>query len=247
MHNRGQMSKAKMTEDTQGDKEIADEATGEPEVDAGSALGKGLANQAYESLVDLVFSRELKQGELVQERSLALRLGISRTPLRAALHRLEGERVLERKSNNRLFVRLVTLQEIMEALHVRRLLESEAAARAAGKIPMAQLAEVRRRIETLMSLDDPASPEHQRLDADLHGAVVEWCGNQMLGDMIVEVRRKTRMFSLKRLDNRLMPVCLEHLAIVEALERADSAAAAAATAVHIDNIRQSIIDKLTQY
>jgi len=247
MHNRDQMSNKKMTAGTLGDREIPDDGASETEPDAGSAAGKGLANQAYESLVDLIFSRELKQGELVQERSLALRLGISRTPLRAALHRLEGERVLERKSNNRLFVRLVTLQEIMEALHVRRLLESEAAARAAGKIPAPQLAEVRRRIEELMSHDDPASPEHQRLDADLHGAVVEWCGNQMLGDMIVEVRRKTRMFSLKRLDNRLVPVCLEHLAIVEALERADASAAAEATALHIDNIRQSIIDKLTQY
>lgn len=247
MHNPGNMSNNKATADPLPEDEAAGDNTAEPDVDAGSALGKGLASQAYESLVDLIFSKELKQGDLVQERSLALRLGISRTPLRAALHRLEGERVLERKSNNRLFVRLVTLQEIMEALHVRRLLESEAAARSAGKIPAAQLAEVRQRIETLLSLDNPSSPEHQLLDADLHGAIVEWCGNQMLGDMIVEVRRKTRMFSLKRLDNRLVPVCLEHLAIVEALERADAPAAAAATALHIENIRKSIIDKLTQY
>ncbi|WPB55643.1 GntR family transcriptional regulator [Xylophilus sp. GOD-11R] len=223
----------------------ADETAVETDIDVSSGVGKGLANQAYEALVDLIFSRELQQGDQIQERMLALRLGISRTPLRAAMHRLEGERVLERR-NGRLVVRMVTLQEIMEALHVRRLLESEAAARSAGKVPRETLAAMRLQIETLMSLDDAASPEHQKLDADLHGAVIEWCGNQMLGEMIAEVRRKTRMFSLKRLDNRLGPVCVEHLAIIDALERGDSVAAAAETARHIDNIRQSIIDKLTR-
>ena len=163
------------------------------------------------------------------------------------MHRLEGERILERKSNNRLFVRLVTLQEIMETLHVRRLLESEAAARSAGKVPGDRLQALRTRIETLMALGDPAHPEHQRLDAELHGVISEYCDNQLLADMIAELRRKTRMFSLKRLDNRMAPVCFEHMAMIAALERGDAQAAAAETARHIDNIRQSIIDKLTSY
>ena len=76
---------------------------------------------------------------------LALRLGVSRTPLREAMHRLEGERMLERKSNNRLFVRQVTLQELMEGLYIRRMLESDAAARAAGNVPAEKLADLRKR------------------------------------------------------------------------------------------------------
>ncbi|QWA10958.1 GntR family transcriptional regulator [Sodalis ligni] len=52
----------------------------------------GLGNQAYEALLDLIIARELKQGEQIQERALAIRLGISRTPLREAMHRLEGEK-----------------------------------------------------------------------------------------------------------------------------------------------------------
>lgn len=214
---------------------------------AEAASAAGLGSQAYEALLDLIFSRELKQGDQIQERALAARLGISRTPLREAMHRLEGERILERKANNRLFVRLVTLQEIMEILHVRRLLESEAAARSAGKVPAGRLQALRARIEQLLSLDDPANPEHQVVDAELHGVIAECCDNQLLADMIAELRRKTRMFSLKRLDNRMAPVCLEHMAMINALESGDAHAAAAETARHIDNIRQSIIDKLTRY
>jgi DNA-binding GntR family transcriptional regulator len=213
-------------------------------IDAPEAGATSLGNQAYEALVDLILSRELKQGEAVQERMLAARLGISRTPLREAMHRLEGERVLERKANGRLYVRLVTVQEIMEVLHVRRLLESDAAARAAGKVPGAQAADLRMRIEGIMRRDDPADPEHQRLDGELHGLITECCDNQLLAAMIVELRRKTRMFSLKRMDNRAHPTCLEHMAILDALVRGDGAAAAAETARHIDNIRQAIIDKL---
>lgn len=224
---------------------VTPEAPDDTGAETAPGIGKGLANQAYEALMDLIFSRELQPGDQIQERTLALRLGISRTPLREAMHRMEGERTLERR-NNRLVVRSVTLQEIMEALHVRRLLESEAAARSAGRVPPSLLADMRARIHSLLELDDAASPEHQKLDADLHGAVVDWCDNQMLGELIREVRRRTRMFSLKRMDHRMVPVCEEHLAIIDALERGDAETAAAETARHIDNIRQSIIDKLTR-
>ncbi|VFR50459.1 Transcriptional regulator, GntR family [plant metagenome] len=205
---------------------------------------RGLGNQAYDALVDMILSRELRQGEQVQERMLAVRLGVSRTPLREAMHRLEGEQLLERKSNNRLFVRQVTLQELMEALYIRRLLEGDAAARAAGKVPLDKLADLRERIQWLMEHGAAGDPLHQQLDAELHGFISDYCGNELLAGMIANLRQKTRMFSLKRLENRMVPVCDEHMAMIDALARGDGQAAQAETMRHIDNIRQSIIDKL---
>lgn len=206
---------------------------------------RGLGNQAYDALVDMILSRELRQGEQVQERMLAIRLGVSRTPLREAMHRLEGEQLLERKSNNRLFVRQVTLQELMEALYIRRLLEGDAAARAAGKVPLAKLADLRERIQWLMEHGAAGDPLHQKLDGELHGFISDYCGNELLASMIANLRQKTRMFSLKRLENRMVPVCDEHMAMIDALARGDGQAAQAETMRHIDNIRQSIIDKLS--
>lgn len=208
---------------------------------------RGLGNLAYEAVLDLLVSAELRPGDPIQERALASQLGFSRTPLREALHRLEGERILERRANNRLFVREVSVQEILEALHVRRLLEPEAAARAAGQIPAAELETLRGRVQDLLSRNQPDSPAHQVLDADLHGLIGKYCDNEMLAGIIAELRRKTRMFSLKRLERRLEPVCREHLAMIDALARGDTADAAARTAEHIDNIRTSILAKLSRW
>jgi DNA-binding GntR family transcriptional regulator len=208
---------------------------------------KGLGNVAYEAMLDLLVSAELRQGDPIQERALAAQLGFSRTPLREALHRLEGERILERRSNNRLYVRQITLQEILEALHVRRLLEPEAASRAAGQIPPDELQALRERVEALLVHNEPENPEHQILDGDLHGVIGKYCDNDMLSSMINELRRKTRMFSLKRLDRRLGPVCREHLAMIDALERGDAGEASVRTAQHIDNIREAIITKLARW
>lgn len=208
---------------------------------------KSLAIQAYDTLIDLILSKELKQGELVQERSLALRLGLSRTPIREAMYRLEGERILERNASNLLFVRVITLEEIIQTLYVRRLLESDAAARAAGKIPQEKLMALKERIHQAMQSTDTSHQTHQDIDRDLHHLISEYAENDIMANMINDLRRQTTLFSLKRLENRIKAVCHEHLRIIDALAAGDADAAALETRQHIDQIKQAIINKLTQY
>lgn len=208
---------------------------------------KRLAIQAYDTLIDLILSKELKQGELVQERSLALRLGLSRTPIREAMHRLEGERILERNTSNLLFVRVITLEEIIQTLYVRRLLESDAAARAAGKIPQTKLMALKERIHQAMQSTDTSHQTHQEIDHDLHHLISEYAENDIMANMINDLRRQTTLFSLKRLENRIEAVCHEHLEIIDALAAGDANTAASVTRQHIDQIKQAIINKLTHY
>ncbi len=207
---------------------------------------KGLSNQAYDAIVALILSNELHQGEQIQERALAERLNVSRTPLRDAMHRLEGERVLERNASNRLFVRLVSIREIMEILHVRRMLESDAVTRATGQIPQEYLLDLREKTKTLAEATAPTAEEFHEVDSALHGMILDYCENTLLASLIADLRLKTRMFSPKYLQKSRGPaVCMEHLAIIDALIREDAEAAAAETQSHINNIRQSIIDKLS--
>ncbi len=207
---------------------------------------KGLSNQAYDAIVALILSKELRQGDQIQERALAERLNVSRTPLRDAMHRLEGERVLERNASNRLFVRLVSIREIMEILHVRRMLESDAVTRATGQIPQDRLVALRNKVDALSKATAPAPEEFHEVDSELHGLILDYCENTLLASLIADLRLKTRMFSPNYLQKTRGPaVCMEHLAIIDALINEDTETAAAETQRHINNIRQSIIDKLS--
>ena len=93
-----------------------------------------LSAVAYGALLDMILRGSIAPGELVTERQIAALLGMSRTPVREAVRRLEGEGTLERQRSGALIVRPYSMEEFLQALAVRRLLEGEAARLAAGKV-----------------------------------------------------------------------------------------------------------------
>ncbi len=217
----------------------------QPGAAAPNATG-GQGDRAYEGLLDLLVSKEIAPGDALTERRLAVRLGLSRTPMREALHRLEGERILERRADGKLYVKKLTVEDVMEALHVRRLLEAEAASRSAGRIPPEILASLRERLVALREGADPTVPDHRSTDEDLHELIGRYGGNGLLADMIRDLKQRTRMFSMKRMPERLPPICEEHIAIVDALASGDSARSAAALVAHLENVKNSILSKLAE-
>lgn len=84
-----------------------------------------ISEQAYQHLRSLIIEQVLEPGTIVAERRLAEQLNASRTPLRAAIGRLEGERLVERLSNGSLIIRQISTDELLDILLVRRLLEAE--------------------------------------------------------------------------------------------------------------------------
>lgn len=211
---------------------------------AGDGFGKSLGDRAYDQLLDRMLEGGLPPGTLLQERVLAEMLGISRTPVREALAKLESEGFVTRHVGRLLVVRDVPLQELMEILHVRTILETEAAGIAAGRIAAADLAELRALFQAQLAGPLPDGGNFWAADDRLHGLIVDAAGNAILADTVRGLRRRTRMFNLKRLPERFRPGCLEHLAIVAALEAGDGAAAREAVATHLDNTRRSILTKL---
>ena len=84
---------------------------------------KRLALQAYEQILDLILTGSAQPGELVNERRLADALKMSRTPVRDALLMLEGEGLLLRQGSRGLQVKQMRIEDFMDALQVRLLLE----------------------------------------------------------------------------------------------------------------------------
>src|SRR5690349_6876732 len=202
-----------------------------------------LSAVAYGALLDMILRGAIAPGEGVTERQIAVRLGMSRTPVREAVRRLEGEGTLERQRSGALVVRPYSMEEFLHALAVRRLLEGEAARLAAGKVSPAVLAAARERVERLRreGLSDSARQE----DRDFHAAIAEASGNPVLAATIADLRKRTAMFRLGRLPERLSQVCDEHLTILDALANGDGEAARTAMQTHIDNVRAHLLQRLT--
>jgi DNA-binding GntR family transcriptional regulator len=202
-----------------------------------------LSAVAYGAVLDMILRGSIAPGELVTERQIAMLLGMSRTPVREAVRRLEGEGTLERQRSGALIVRPYSMEDFLHALAVRRLLEGDAARLAAGKVSPAILAAARERVERLRhkGLADTALQE----DRDFHAAIAEASGNPVLATTIADLRKRTAMFRLGRLPERLGQVCDEHLTILDALASGDGEAARTAMQTHIDNVRAHLLQRLT--
>lgn len=204
---------------------------------APDAAGVNLSGLAHRAITDMIRSRRLRGGEPIIEARLADTLGISRTPLREALQRLEGEGLVRKIANRSYVVRHVDLGEYLQSLKVREILEGEAATLAIGSIPGAELAAVRHEIQTLQRASAYHTDAHWRSDDRLHGLYVEHCGNAVMAGMIEGLRVTTRLFEIAKLKDRVEPDSVEHLAILAALEAGDRRAARLAVQHHCRSLR----------
>lgn len=205
---------------------------------------RSLAAQAHDRLLDMILDGRLAGGTGVRERALAEALGISRTPVREALGRLESEGLLSRASPRVLVVNQITISDFMDILSARQILEAEAVALAVGRLPREAIEQLTATIKELREQDNVAPDDHRRLDDRVHETIARASGNKVIAKFLTELRRRTAVFDMKQIPARFQPSCGEHLAILEAIERGDVPAARAAMIAHIDKVRQSILQRL---
>jgi DNA-binding GntR family transcriptional regulator len=223
-------------------------ASEDPSVSAGAVSPLSLSEVAYRALLDMLLNGELRPSEVVTERQIAARLGISRTPLREAVRRLEGERTLERQRGGALVVRPMPTEEFINILSARRLLEGETARLAAGRIPRSVIASMQARIIAVRDCPTGSNPTDIRdSDHDLHAMIAAASGNPVLETMIADLRKRTELFRTGRLPIDRQNVYEEHLEILDALAAPDPERARERMQAHIDQVRLFLIEKLSAY
>ncbi|MBP2171346.1 DNA-binding GntR family transcriptional regulator [Erwinia toletana] len=205
---------------------------------------QSLTQNAYNAVLHMIQSGALSNGEVVNERRLAEQLGLSRTPVREALGRLEGSDYL-RRSGRTLLVNGVELSEILEIMAVRILLEADAARNAAGKMSAAKLADIRQRLMAMTSPDQVTASDHWEVDDFLHLSIAETSGNKLSLRLISELRARTRMFGKETVPTRFESGRDEHLAIIDAIEAGDGDRAAQLMVQHIEGARYGILQSFT--
>jgi len=217
-----------------------DETTPRPDIiersgDHGEAYN--LTALTYRAVSDMIRHRQLKGGDVVVEAHLAEALGISRTPLREALQRLEGEGLVRKGSGRNYVVRRVDLGEYLQSLKLRQLIEPEAAVAAMTGIPRRGLLEVRQEIMGLMmGATAYHTDAHWVSDDNLHNLIIDNCGNLVMARVLRDLRATTRLFEIDKLKERLLPDSTEHLEIIKALEAGDAEQTRATVSNHIESL-----------
>jgi len=214
--------------------------------DAGNVTlaNASLGETTYERLRDLIFSGTLVAGDALQEKKLADLLGVSRTPVREAITRLTTEGLVERNAGLTPVVRRLSANDFIEILHVRRLLEVEAAGRAAETGGSDELRLIAARIRAFGNGHIPTAEAHIAVDDELHSTVANLAGSRILAELIRDLRQKTKIFDMGRVPERFEPGITEHIEIIDAILARDTARAQTAMRTHIDNVRSSVIDHL---
>lgn len=194
--------------------------------------------QAYEAIRERILSGALAPGAQLKEEELALLCGVSRTPVREALRRLEAELLVRRSDSQRTYVAEWSLDDVDEIFVLRAMLEGHAAARAARRITPAQIVELRSINEAITAaIRGPAVDVQAFLagNATFHAVILDAAGSArltaMLGGLIEQpiVRQTALRYSSAELSRSQA----EHAELIAALEKRDSDWARAVMTGHI--------------
>jgi len=202
---------------------------------------QSLSEVAYERLLDMLRSRHLQPNDLINERQLARQLSVSRTPLREAIRRLEGEKILERQNSGTLVVKPISIEDLLYICQVRRLVEGEAARRAVGRISVPDLVRLRKRYAALKARKEPVLALEGASNRDLHRWIADACGNPVLASIIMDLKNRSKLLRLGVPERIAYD---EHLPIIDALIKGNGEEAKAAMQRHIDALRTYALDRL---
>lgn len=205
------------------------------------------SDRAYETLRDDILNWRIAPGTALSETELALRLGISRTPLRSALARLALEGLVDTSRGRTGVVPDVSAESIAQQFEVREALELQAARLAARRRDPAVFDELvdsfAHATETLAEGGTEAYyGVVTRFDAAMDDAVANPAMRQALDAVRMHLKRARRLAH----DNpeRLLRAAAEHRLICEAVRDGDAELAASATAVHLRGSLTTITEML---
>lgn len=197
----------------------------------------------YKKIKNAIRKRYIKQGSQLVEGGLAQKLGVSRTPVRSAIKRLEAEGLVNSIPNRGAFVITPTLKEIEETFLVRGHLEQMAARLTASTITDEQITELKKLIdreEKVFNVDN--FDEYYIVNDTFHLKIAEFSANTVLTSYVSELLDRTRIFLIlfdPFVKLTISPSLEDHRQIIEALSKRDPDLAAQSVANHI---RSSIDD-----
>ncbi len=206
-----------------------------------------LRDMVFDVLMNAIMQGQLSPGERLLEVQLADEMGVSRTPVREAIRRLELEGFVVMVPRKGAYVAGLSIDDVESVYEIRTALETLAVRLAAQRMEAAdyeQLDELAGKMQQTWQEGDVDN--WVNLDARFHELLYTFSRNERLISMmsnIMEQLSRYRIISLANVEVRQNSLN-EHQTLIEALKRRDSDAAADAAAHHIENTKQSLVNML---
>lgn len=205
---------------------------------------------AYDRLQEAIRNADLEPGAPLSETRISKALGISRTPVREALQQLSQEGVVNIIPGRAITVAAPSVQEVLETVHIRELLEPELVRLAAEALPneaLDTLREVMEAMEQAVEVGDRRA--WSKADTIFHETLSNFCPNRLLGQLVLQARNRAHHTAVdeQTTDTRITECTIEHRQVVDAILRRDAAKAEELMREHIKQLRQSMFKRLVRY
>lgn len=206
-----------------------------------------LRDVVFKTLRKAILTGELKPGERLMEIHLANRLGVSRTPIREAIRKLELEGLVTMIPRRGAEVAQITEKSMKDVLEVRRALDALCAELACDRISeeeMEKLEEACAGFEKATETGD--TTVIAKADVALHDIIVAATGNQRLVQLVNNLAEQMYRYRFEYIKDKSQHERLieEHKMIYESIRAKDKKAAAAAARMHIDNQEKSVMRQI---
>lgn len=215
-----------------------------PQLSASSRVPASLADRAYEGIRDHLVMLDIRPGEPLNDDALAQELGTGRTPVREALKRLEGDRLVVAYPRRGTFATAVDITDLAHISEIRAELEPLAAARAARTASDASRAHLAGLAEDIAGLEARVNDRREllRRDVHVHRDIYRAAGNPHLEDILVrQDNLATRIWCLFL--DRLPAIAGhvgEHVTLLEAIVEGEAEKAAQLALEHVVGFERAV-------
>ncbi len=202
-----------------------------------------LADQVFERLENDIITGVYPRGEILTELKLVEQLGVSRTPIREALRRLEQERLI-RESGKGSVVLGITVEDLVDIMNIRQRVEGLAAYYATKNLTPAGLEELKQISELQDFYYSRKDIEHLReMDDRFHDTIYELSQRTILRDTLLPLHRKAMRYRKISIEDpaRLSLSIQEHKAIFDAIASGNAELAEELITQHIIRAKNNMM------
>ena len=209
---------------------------------------KPLRELVFEALREAIIDARLKPGERLMEIQLAEDLGVSRTPVREALRKLELEGFVVMIPRKGAYVADISLKEIVEVFEIRGALEGLAAELAAERASDDKIEEMERcLVELSKAIDHKDLGRIVEVDTEFHDMLYASGRNERLGQILSLLREQIQRFRTRTMTHpaRMKVALEEHRRIIEAVAARNGELARDLAQEHIESAENSLMALLS--